>query len=63
MLERVRYLVFGGGRTDGERRWPTPSTDWDEDDEPVRDIDHTDDDPGPDVLPGIELRPLDSVSE
>jgi len=36
-------------------RWPTPP-DCDEDEPPIREIDHTGDDPGPEKLPPAELR-------
>lgn len=35
-------------------RWPRPP-DHDEDEPPIREIDHTDDDPGPAELPSPEL--------
>jgi hypothetical protein len=37
--------------------WPTPPN-WDEDEPPIREIDHTDDDPGPEKLPDPELLPV-----
>ncbi len=38
-------------------QWPVPP-DWDEDEEPVREVDHTGDDPGPEDLDGAEMIPL-----
>jgi hypothetical protein len=65
MLERLSRLMPGVEvavrrlRFSTERRvaitWPTPP-DWDEDEPPIREIDHTDDDPGPEELRGGELR-------
>ena len=65
MLERLSRLMpsFQAAartlRSPTERRrairWPTPP-DFDEDEPPIREIDHTDDDPGPEELRGGQLR-------
>jgi len=50
------YGQAGEGEGTTERPgWPS-APDWDEDEPPVREIDHTEDDPGPDQLPEPELR-------
>jgi hypothetical protein len=55
-----RRLVSGFARIArgrAELLWPSVTTT--EDDEPIREVDHTGDDPGPEVLAGPELKPFD----
>jgi hypothetical protein len=42
--------------------WPRP-LDRDEDDQMIKEIDHTDDDPGPEDLAPPQLRPTEQVYE
>jgi len=61
LIDFFESLYGQAGRRTGDQGaakqlgWPLPP-EWDENEEPVREIDHTDDDPGPDRLREPELR-------